>query len=562
MNTGVQRSGATPPAARTATTQAVGPQPGNAFGQGKRRAAASRWRTRSPTSPRRPSPTCTTSRPRSTGRWRCAARATCTCSCPARSAGAPRRRDTIRIARLAIESGLFPVFEAEHGEVTAVAPIRRPVPVEEYLRPQKRYAHLFDARRRGPTSSPRIQALRRPQHRAASGCSTQERDVMDKPFAITLDVGSSLANHTGAWRTERPVYVDRLPPCNDACPAGENVQALALPRRGGRLRGGVAADHGGQPVPRRHGPGLLPPVRDRVQPRRSSTRRSASTPSSGSSATRRSAQGWTVAGAGGAVRQARARRRRRARRAVRGLPPALLGHDVEIRDAGAAGRRHDALRHPALPAARATSSTPRSPRILDTGRHAASSTRTVDRPRGDDARRRLRRGVPRHRRAARPARLHPGRRRPRSPRRRLAAARRWRARSGRSSAGASSSTAAATPRWTRPHRPAARRRATPSSSTAAPATGCRPTTSRSRRRSRRACGCSGCRTITHADGGRLVLERMELDETGFPQPTGEFEELDGRHARARARPGVRPVAARRRRRRRGRRRRRPGRRRT
>jgi 2-oxoacid:acceptor oxidoreductase delta subunit (pyruvate/2-ketoisovalerate family) len=45
-----------------------------------------------------------------------------------------------------------------------------------------------------------------------------------KPFAITLNVGSSLANKTGAWRTERPVYVDRMPPCNDACPAGENVQ--------------------------------------------------------------------------------------------------------------------------------------------------------------------------------------------------------------------------------------------------------------------------------------------------------------------------------------------------
>ena len=37
---------------------------------------------------------------------------------------------------------------------------------------------------------------------------------MDKPFAITLDVGSSLANKTGSWRSSRPVYVDRLPPCN------------------------------------------------------------------------------------------------------------------------------------------------------------------------------------------------------------------------------------------------------------------------------------------------------------------------------------------------------------
>jgi 2-oxoacid:acceptor oxidoreductase delta subunit (pyruvate/2-ketoisovalerate family) len=48
---------------------------------------------------------------------------------------------------------------------------------------------------------------------------------MEKPFAITLDVGSSLANHTGSWRTERPVYLSRKPPCNHQCPAGENIQA-------------------------------------------------------------------------------------------------------------------------------------------------------------------------------------------------------------------------------------------------------------------------------------------------------------------------------------------------
>ena len=47
---------------------------------------------------------------------------------------------------------------------------------------------------------------------------------MDKPFAITLDLGSSLANHTGSWRTEKPLYVDLLPPCNQGCPAGENIQ--------------------------------------------------------------------------------------------------------------------------------------------------------------------------------------------------------------------------------------------------------------------------------------------------------------------------------------------------
>lgn len=38
---------------------------------------------------------------------------------------------------------------------------------------------------------------------------------------------------TGAVRTRRPVYVDLLPPCNHACPAGENIQAwLSLARTG------------------------------------------------------------------------------------------------------------------------------------------------------------------------------------------------------------------------------------------------------------------------------------------------------------------------------------------
>ncbi|MDE3065871.1 MAG: NAD(P)-binding protein [Acidobacteriota bacterium] len=47
---------------------------------------------------------------------------------------------------------------------------------------------------------------------------------MRKPFAITLDPGSSRANLTGSWRVERPTYVHRLPPCNDACPSGEDIQ--------------------------------------------------------------------------------------------------------------------------------------------------------------------------------------------------------------------------------------------------------------------------------------------------------------------------------------------------
>lgn len=60
---------------------------------------------------------------------------------------------------------------------------------------------------------------------------------MNKPFAITLDIGSSLVNKTGSWRTERPVYVDRLPPCNNACPAGENIQQWLYLAEGGDYEG-------------------------------------------------------------------------------------------------------------------------------------------------------------------------------------------------------------------------------------------------------------------------------------------------------------------------------------
>jgi 2-oxoacid:acceptor oxidoreductase delta subunit (pyruvate/2-ketoisovalerate family) len=60
---------------------------------------------------------------------------------------------------------------------------------------------------------------------------------MNKPFAITLGVGSSLANHTGSWRVERPVYVHNRPPCAEACPMGQDPQRwLYLAEDGGYER--------------------------------------------------------------------------------------------------------------------------------------------------------------------------------------------------------------------------------------------------------------------------------------------------------------------------------------
>jgi pyruvate ferredoxin oxidoreductase beta subunit len=50
---------------------------------------------------------------------------------------------TIEIARLAVETGLWPLLEWVDGELADVKKIRRPKPVEEYLKIQGRYKHLF-----------------------------------------------------------------------------------------------------------------------------------------------------------------------------------------------------------------------------------------------------------------------------------------------------------------------------------------------------------------------------------------------------------------------------------
>lgn len=52
-------------------------------------------------------------------------------------------QDTIKIARYAIKSGIFPLFEAENGQVTNSTKIGEIMSVEPYLKSQKRYAHLF-----------------------------------------------------------------------------------------------------------------------------------------------------------------------------------------------------------------------------------------------------------------------------------------------------------------------------------------------------------------------------------------------------------------------------------
>ena len=146
MNTGVQRSGATPPAARTATTQTVGEQPGNVFGQGKflpkiamaheipyvATATIADLRDLEAKVERAMS-------------YHGARYLHILVPCPLGWGSASC--DTIKIARLATQSGLFPVFEAVHGELVASSKIRHRVGVEEYLKLQTRYAHLFSPHR-------------------------------------------------------------------------------------------------------------------------------------------------------------------------------------------------------------------------------------------------------------------------------------------------------------------------------------------------------------------------------------------------------------------------------
>jgi pyruvate ferredoxin oxidoreductase beta subunit len=157
MNTGVQRSGATPPAARTATTEAVGAEPGNVFGQGKDlpRLAMAHGIDYVATATVADLHDLEAKVERAM-QFHGARYLHILVPCPLGWGSAPS--DTIRVARLAAESGIFPVFEAEHGEVTAVSPIRHREPVESYLSLQSRYAHLFGEHGR-PDIVARIQAI-------------------------------------------------------------------------------------------------------------------------------------------------------------------------------------------------------------------------------------------------------------------------------------------------------------------------------------------------------------------------------------------------------------------
>lgn len=63
------------------------------------------------------------------------------CPCPLGWAHEPY--DTIKVAKLAVQTGLIPIYEMENGVITSVRKIAQKKPVEEYLKIQGRFKHLF-----------------------------------------------------------------------------------------------------------------------------------------------------------------------------------------------------------------------------------------------------------------------------------------------------------------------------------------------------------------------------------------------------------------------------------
>lgn len=142
MNTGVQRSGATPPAARTNTSHAAGEEPGASFTQGKNLPKIAMAHGIPYVA------TATVSdlhdleaKVKKAMSIRGARYLHVLVPCPL--GWGTKSNETIELARLATETGLFPVYEAENGVIKNVKPIRKLRPVDDYLKVQKRYAHLF-----------------------------------------------------------------------------------------------------------------------------------------------------------------------------------------------------------------------------------------------------------------------------------------------------------------------------------------------------------------------------------------------------------------------------------
>ena len=142
MNTGVQRSSQTPPAAPTATTTVVGSNPGNELNTGKSvpLIAMAHGIPYVATASVHDLHDLEHKVTKAMG-FHGARYLEVFVPCPLGWGSLPA--DTIKVARLATQCGMYPLIEAEYGELTASTKIRERKPVEDYLRLQRRFAHVF-----------------------------------------------------------------------------------------------------------------------------------------------------------------------------------------------------------------------------------------------------------------------------------------------------------------------------------------------------------------------------------------------------------------------------------
>jgi NADPH-dependent glutamate synthase beta subunit-like oxidoreductase len=77
--------------------------------------------------------------------------------------------------------------------------------------------------------------------------------MTDKPTEMTRPLDLTHERRTGPFRTQRPLYVDLLPPCNNACPAGEDIQAWLSHAQAGRFKEAWQSLIKDNPMPAVHG---------------------------------------------------------------------------------------------------------------------------------------------------------------------------------------------------------------------------------------------------------------------------------------------------------------------
>jgi len=82
------------------------------------------------------------------------------------------------------------------------------------------------------------------------------------PIDMTRPPDLTQERRTGPVRIQRPLYVDLLPPCNNACPAGENIQAWLGHAQAGRFEEAWREIVRNNPLPAVHGRVCYHPCED------------------------------------------------------------------------------------------------------------------------------------------------------------------------------------------------------------------------------------------------------------------------------------------------------------